>query len=130
MKIYEMEQGSEEWSAIKYGKIRGSSLVEIMTKINKPVNNTAKYLDILSAHIEPFELDDEHISSDMERGNSLEPIARMEFERVYSKKIRQVGWVEMDNGIVGISPDGLIEEEELSLETKCPVMQKTYVVYT
>ena len=77
---------------------RGSSLAEIMTKINKPVNNTAKYLDILSAHIEPFELDEEYISSDMERGNSLEPIARMEFERVYSKKVRQVGWVEMDNG--------------------------------
>ena len=123
MKIYEMEQGSEEWFAIKYGKIGGSSLAEIMTKINKPVNNTAKYLDILSAHIEPFELDEEYISSDMERGNSLEPIARMEFERVYSKKVRQVGWVEMDNGIAGISPDGLIEEEE-ALETKCPARKK------
>ena len=51
MKIYEMEQGSEEWFAIKYGKIGGSSLAEIMTKINKPVNNTAKYLDILLLEI-------------------------------------------------------------------------------
>lgn len=129
MKIYEMEQGSEEWFAIKYGKIGGSSLAEIMTKINNPVNNTAKYLDILSAHIEPFELDEEYISSDMERGNSLEPIARMEFERVYSKKVMQVGWVEMDNGIAGISPDGLIDDSE-AIEIKCPARKKhmSYII--
>lgn len=123
MKIYNIEQQTEEWFAIKYGKIGGSSLGEIMTKISQPVSATAKYLDILSAQIEPFEMVEGYLNADMERGNSLEPIARMEFERIYGKKIRQVGWVEMDNGIAGISPDGLIDEDE-AFETKCPSRKK------
>ena len=123
MKIYNMEQGSEEWFAIKYGKIGGSTLSEIMTKIDQPVKNTAKYLDILSARVERFELDEEYVSSDMERGNLYEPIARSEFERVYNKKVNQVGWVEMENGIAGISPDGLIGKIE-AIEIKCPARKK------
>lgn len=123
MKIYNIEQGSEEWFAIKYGKIGGSTLSEIMTKIDQPVKNTAKYLDILSARVERFELDDEYVSYDMERGNLFEPIARSEFERVYNKKVNQVGWVEMENEIAGISPDGLIGEFE-AIEIKCPARKK------
>ena len=57
------------------------------------------------------------------RGNLFEPIARSEFERVYNKKVNQVGWVEMENEISGISPDGLIGEFE-AIEIKCPARKK------
>ena len=56
-------------------------------------------------------------SSDMERGNNLEPMARNAYELQTGKLVRQVGFIEL-NERVGCSPDGLVEDEGL-LEVKC-----------
>ena len=48
----------------------------------------------------------------MQRGNEYEPFAREEYERIYGETVQQVGWVELDNGFIGISPDGWIQEKK------------------
>ena len=54
-------------------------------------------------------------SRDMERGTALEPIAR----DLYSKKVKQVGFIQSDDKVFGYSPDGLVGDDGL-IEIKCP----------
>ena len=54
-------------------------------------------------------------SRDMERGTALEPIAR----DLYSKKVKQVGFIQSDDEVFGYSPDGLAGDDGL-IEIKCP----------
>lgn len=112
-------QQSEEWFILKYGKIGGSTLKKLM--VDKPIRDCAVYDDLLSARFEEFELEEMFTSKDMERGNMYEPLARNEYERVFEKKVEQYGWIEMDNGIAGLSPDGIIGKSfREAIEIKCP----------
>tara|TARA_S200002703_G_scaffold148154_1_gene144564 strand:- start:2812 stop:3618 length:807 start_codon:yes stop_codon:yes gene_type:complete len=54
-------------------------------------------------------------SRDMERGTALEPIAR----DLYSKKVKQVGFIQSNDEVFGYSPDGLAGDDGL-IEIKCP----------
>lgn len=134
MKLYkDLKQQSEDWLELKYGKIGGSSLKDIMTKQSDPITATAKFLEMCSCRDESFEYEECYVSPDMERGNAYEPLARKEFERVYDKQIVEIGWAEMDNGIAGISPDGLVQCHTLEcategIEIKCP-SRKTHSKY-
>lgn len=120
-------QQTEEWFRLKYGKIGGSTLKHLM--VDKDVRDCAIYDDLLSARFEEFELDDTFVSKDMERGNLYEPLARAEYERVYEKKVDLYGWIEMDNRIAGLSPDGIIGIGRTeAIEIKCP-NRKTHTTY-
>lgn len=120
MKIYkDLLQQSEEWFRLRYGKIGGSTLKHLM--INKPVNESAIYNDLLSARFEEYEFEESFMTRDMERGNMYEPLARSEFERVYNKTVTQYGWIEHESGLAGISPDGIIGAKlDEAIEIKCP----------
>lgn len=120
MKIYkELLQQSEEWFLLKYGKIGGSSLKHLM--VGKDVRDCAIYNDLLSARLEEYEPEEMFTNKDMDRGNMYEPLACAEFERVYDVKVDQYGWIEMDNGIAGLSPDGIIGKRLTeAIEIKCP----------
>jgi len=118
---------SEEWFKLKYGKIGGSTLKHLM--VNKPIENLAIYNELLSARFEEYEYEESFTSRDMERGNMYEPLARAEYERVYNKKVDQYGWIELDNGIAGISPDGIIGKGMTeAIEIKCPT-RATHTAY-
>ncbi len=120
MKIYkDLVQQSEEWFKLRYGKIGGSTLKKLM--VAKPVRECSIYDELLSARFEDYEIEEMYTNADMERGNAYEPLARTEYERVYDKKVKQYGWIEMDNGIAGISPDGIIGNRfSEAIEIKCP----------
>lgn len=112
-------QQSEEWFRLRYGKIGGSTLKKLM--VNKDIRDCAIYDELLSARFEAFEPEEMFTTKDMERGNMYEPLARMEYERVYEKKVVQYGWIEMDNQIAGLSPDGIIGKRLTeAIEIKCP----------
>lgn len=120
MNIYkDLLQQSEEWFRLKYGKVGGSTLKKLM--VNKDIRECAIYDELLSARFEDYEPEEMFTSKDMERGNMYEPLARAEFKRVYDLKVDQYGWLEMDNGIAGISPDGIIGKRFTeAIEIKCP----------
>ena len=52
----------------------------------------------------------------MERGNMLEPMARLAYEDMFGVEVVQIGFAEL-NSFAGISPDGLIGSSE-ALEIK------------
>jgi len=129
MRIYEnIIQGSIEWHEIRYGKIGGSTAGKLMTKLDKPVRECADYFRLLADMMEDFDPDIESYQSDaMKRGNELEVDAREEYERIFGVEVKQIGWAELDNGLIGISPDGLVSDKH-AIEIKCPEKQ-THAAY-
>jgi len=118
-KYPDVMQGSEEWASLRYGKVGGSSAKDLNANEGKPIRDNAIYDKILAAKFEEFFDEESFKSAAMDRGNEYEPYARQEFERVFNVTVEQIGWAEMDNRLIGISPDGLIGTDE-AIEIKCP----------
>ena len=121
MIVHNIEQGSQEWHAIRYGKIGGSSLKELM--VGKELKDSAIFAEILSAQFEPYQEEYQFKSEAMQHGNDLEPQARLFYELLNDVDVVQIGWAEMDNGIAGISPDGLVGSKG-AVEFKCPTRKQ------
>ncbi len=126
MKIHEVQQGSEEWLEMKWGKLSGSRLAKLMT--SKHVTDTAFFFELLSERLEDFDpFNESYQSKAMEHGTEYEPLARAEYERLTGETISQYGWIELDENI-GISPDGWNESTKTGYEIKCP-SAATHVKY-
>lgn len=126
MIVYDtIQQGSPEWHALRYGKIGGTSLKDLMTE--KDITESAIFSDILSARFEPYQEDESYVNDAMLRGIMLEPQARSFYEIANGVEVTQIGWAEMDNGIAGISPDGLVGSNG-AVEFKCP-SRKQHTAY-
>ncbi|TNG94039.1 exonuclease [Pasteurellaceae bacterium USgator11] len=123
------EQGSEEWLIARLGIITGTGFENIVTAGGKKSSAQHKYMaelieeSILGLPEKSFK------SAAMERGNELEPLARMAYEFETGYSVQQVGGVYRDeNRNVMVSPDGLIPELRKGLEIKCPKMS-THIRY-
>lgn len=115
MKIYkELEQGSEEWLKLRLGKFGGTDA--------QAVANNGKGLETLCfekvGEIITGRLKEQYTNEDMQRGNELESQARFAYEMLRGVKVEQVGYIEL-NEFIGVSPDGLVEEDGL-IEVKSP----------
>ena len=118
MKIYNVQQRTEKWLAIKAGKFSASNFHRLITPTGKPSSQAEKYIRSRAKEIITGEIEDSYIDDNMRRGNLNEPKARELYEFVTGHKVRQVGFIEI-NEFVGCSPDGLIDEDG-GLEIKCP----------
>ena len=119
MKIVNVEQGTIEWLECRYGKI-GGTLSKGLT-----VKSDTLMLHLIAEMLEDFEPEDTYVSSDMQRGNDLEPFARIEAEKYIGIKFIQHGWLQSEEcELIGISPDGLSECETVAIEIKCPSAKK------
>jgi len=121
MKIYyEITQGTEEWFALKYGKVGGSTSKGLF------VPSDTLLLELLAESTEPFEMDDDSYESpEMLRGKELESYARAEAEKYAGVKFLVPGWMQCEDiPILGISPDGITEDLTITGEFKCPGAKK------
>src|SRR5258708_6106322 len=109
-------QRSPEWFALKWGKIGGSTSKGLFVK-----SDTLLY-EVLSEHSEPFQMEeDSYVNADMQRGIDFEPIGRSELEKFTGIKFTDAGWLQSEeNALLGISPDGISEDETVTCEGKCP----------
>jgi hypothetical protein len=121
MKVYyNIQQGTEEWHEIRYGKVGGTLASGLLTKGDNLLH------EILAEHSEDFEMDYEgFVSPDVQRGYELEPQARQELQQYTGIEIKQAGWIQSEeNDLLGISPDGISEDETECCEIKCPGAKK------
>lgn len=107
MKIYDnIEQGSEEWFAIRKGKMTASHA--------QAIGNNGKGLDTyileLMADFYSSGEKEQFSNKHTERGEELEPVARQIYELETGNEVKQVGFIE-HNPNVGCSPDGLVGED-------------------
>jgi len=109
-----IEQNSIEWHEIKWGKIGGTLSKGLF------IDSDTLFLEILSQHIEEFEISESFENEAMQRGKDLEPFA-LEFISGYTSiKFLKTGWLECEeNSLLGISPDGISECEKFATEIKC-----------
>lgn len=115
-RFYDIDQRTDEWFQLRAGKITGSQLSKIMSG-----TTTQGFKDIINRlaserlHGKRLE-EDSYISSDMQRGIDLEPVAIEVFERETLIKIEKGGFWEYSETI-GDSPDGNFKGG--TLEVKC-----------
>lgn len=123
------EQGTEEWLTARLGIPTATGVSNIITPTGKKSSGWTAYLaELIAGSIEGLD-QDSFKSSDMQRGNQLEPQARMAYEFETGNDVIQVGGVyrNADKDMM-ISPDGLIPPLKKGLEIKCPKM-KTHIKY-
>jgi len=107
-------QGSIEWHELKWRKIGGTLSKGLF------IDSDTLFIDLLSQFIEDFEPSESFESYDMQRGKELEPFALEYISQYTGIKFNKSGWLQSEEcDLLGISPDGISECEEYSVEAKC-----------
>jgi putative phage-type endonuclease len=125
---FDIEQGSDEWHAIRRGVITASSIAKLLTGTGKPANNDtsrAQLYQLLAERI-TGESDPGFYNDDMARGHLLEPFARDLYAANYAP-VTECGFItyKLSGVLIGYSPDGLVGDDGL-IEIKSP-RQKTHL---
>ncbi len=134
MKIHELEQGSEEWFALRKGRLTASQYDKVFNQKTKMLNRATalKHVDGMLAELYYKEDDLMGFKPNwaMERGTRLEEVARLDFELRTGIDIREVGFVTNDSfgEHIGCSPDGLVVGDNGGIEIKCP-LPATHIKY-
>lgn len=121
MKIHTCEQRGLEWVLLRIGKPTASDFDKLMTPEfaarDGKMPRTYLYEKVAEAilkHALPS-----GGSWATEQGEILEGEARAWYEMHTGDEIRQVGFIESEDGKSGCSPDGLCEAKGYGLELKC-----------
>lgn len=114
-----IEQGTIEWHEARYRKIGGSTSKGLFVK------GDTLMIDLLGQFLEDFEHEDGFVSDAMERGNELEEYAVRALNEYTGLQFNATGWLQCEEiPLLGISPDGITEDNLYSCETKCPGRKK------
>lgn len=133
IKIYDVEQGTNEWLALRLGKFTASKIGLLMSSGRGEIfSKTAQsYIFEVSAErniaewvqgdIEQWFNRTQIFASALQYGTENEDYAREAYENKFGLKVDQVGFVERTS-IVGFgdSPDGIVKAEKGVIELKCP----------
>ncbi|MXV43502.1 hypothetical protein GS501_00200 [Saccharibacter sp. 17.LH.SD] len=126
MKIYNVEQGSDEWLSLRAGIPTASEFNKIITpKTCKPSASVPAFAAKLAVEIILGISLERDLSQnmDVQRGIELETNAAMAYEFETAETVTSVGFITDDEGTYGASPDRFVGEEGL-LEIKCPRPEK------
>lgn len=120
----DLQQGTDEWLKVRLGKFTASKASAIGSNGKGLTTLIWEKIDeIISGEIKQgFK------NADMERGNELEPRARIAYEFETMNAVEQVGFIELDK-YTGCSPDGLVGKDGL-VEIKCPTNRVFYEYMT
>ena len=105
---HNIEQNTDEWLALRAGKLTGSGFSKIMANYGKAFGEPAKKYaaDIALEKITGAAIGQGYSNDHMERGHEQEPIARMKYEEEFFCEVDNGGFFESD--WIGVSPDGLV----------------------
>jgi hypothetical protein len=117
---FEIEQGSDAWHQIRYGKVGGVRAKSLLGKPETLIN------EIGSCQLEPYSPEDDcYVNAAMQRGIDLEPKARAEMAEYIGVELFEVGWLQSTTyPLLGISPDGISADLTIQIEAKCPGKNK------
>jgi putative phage-type endonuclease len=119
----EVEQGSEEWHALRRGIVTASTVGRLLTtKTIQPASNddSRALTALLVAERITGWTDPTYVNADMWRGVECEPIARDIYSGHYQQAV-ECGFMRRDEDgwTLGYSPDGLVADDGL-VEIKAP----------
>ena len=133
MRIHEVQQGSDEWLALRRSYFTGSALGEWLLDSDRTKTSRKAWQNAIWNKLGELSQDDEPNFPNwaMKRGTELEPFARAAYELHIGYTVTEVGFISHDCDGFGVSPDGLIVGDSdfpigegdvyHGLELKCPV---------
>jgi len=128
MIIFDHEQRSAEWYAVRAGIPTASSFDKIITTKGEPSKQKKTYLYKLAGERITGKAEESYQNGAMQRGCDLEDEARNLYQIVMDNVVTKVGFCLSDGKAkYGASPDGLVGERGL-IEIKCPSVS-THVGY-
>lgn len=125
MRVYDYEQRSPEWYAIRRGLPTASEFGRIITpkKMEYAAGADTYINELIDELVRPDAAQVFNGNRHTERGVILEPEARALYEFEREVTLQQVGFITDDAGTMGCSPDSLVQgdaEGDGGLEVKCP----------
>ena len=128
--FHNIEQRTPEWDALRAGKLTASMGKKLVTPTGKAsIQYRAEIARIIAESMGLQKPEPIKPTYWMERGVNLEPQAKAWFEIETDLDVEEIGFVSDESGLVGASPDGMIEVHDDSqidhvpyvpLELKCP----------
>ena len=113
-----IEQGSQEWLALRAGKVTASKVSDVMSAITTA--GYRNYLADLVVERLTGNKTESFTNAAMQWGVDQEPLARAEYEVKTGNFVDQVAFVDHPTIVnFGCSPDGLVGNDGL-IEIKCP----------
>lgn len=120
--VKSVEQGSDEWLAMRLGWITASRFKDVIAngRAGAPSKTRLSYMYQLAAEAITGERQESYSNEYMEWGTQTEPQARSMYEFDSGNDVEEVSFVKWREGYkIGISPDGLIGDNG-GIEIKCP----------
>lgn len=127
MKVFNCEQGSDEWLQCRAGVPSASNFSKIFTAGGKPSTQDVTYRRELIAEIVTGQTTHFEPTEWMQRGTELEGDARVWYEASRFTTVEQVGFVVSEYGY-GCSPDGLVDGGLLEIKAPKPSTHIGYVL--
>ena len=123
---HQHEQGSDEWLQARRGVITGSRFKDARDKLKSgaPSKAALSYAMDLARERLGGSAPSKFQNSAMRTGTEQEPIARAMYERSTGNLVDEVGFFTSEDGLFGLSPDGLIDDDGV-LEIKTMVSSDT-----
>ena len=120
------EQGSEAWLAARKGVVTGSRFKDCRDKLKSGAPSKACIAYAMDTARERVggSAPAKFQNAAMRTGTEQEPIARSRYERITGNLVEEVGFITTDDGLFGVSADGLIDDDGV-LEIKCMVSSDT-----
>ena len=118
---FDIAQGTDEWKALRLGKVTASRVSDIVTKTKTGWGaSRANYMAELIAERLSGAAADRFTNAAMQHGTEQEPNARLAYQLLTGADVTQVAFIEHPAiPLCGASPDGLADKEGL-VEIKCP----------
>ena len=116
-----IEQGTDEWFAIRIGKVTASRVADVIAKTKSGYSASRdNYMAQLVCERLTGQKGESFTNAAMQHGTETEPLARLSYEVSQNVLVDQVGFVPHPSiKMAGASPDGLVGDNGL-LEIKCP----------
>lgn len=120
MKLWNVDQGSDDWKRLRLGIPTASQFHRMVSPAKLQPSAQIKGFAYELAYERLFrEEKNGRTSMYMERGHIVEGMARDAFAERFGP-VALGGFAATDDGKVGCSPDGLLTTEAAGLEIKCP----------
>jgi putative phage-type endonuclease len=116
-----IEQGTDEWFAVRIGKVTASRVADVLAKTKTGYSTSRdNYMAQLVCERLTGQKGESFTNAAMQHGTDTEPLARAAYEALHDVLVDEVGFIPHPSILMaGASPDGLVSDDGL-LEIKCP----------
>jgi hypothetical protein len=122
----ELAQGSEEWLAVRKGRVTGSRFKDARDRLKSGAPSKACLAYAMDTARERVggNAPAKFQNAAMRTGSEQEPVARAQYEARTGHFVDEAGFYMTEDGMFGLSPDGLIDDDGV-LEIKTMVSSDT-----